>query len=197
MKTYIFPKYDTPITDMKKVAVIGCGNVALDSARSAVRLGAESHIIYRRTENESPARIEDLQHALEEGIIFEFLKCPTRFIWTDGWLNEIEIIEMKLGEEDESGRRKPMPVEGSEHIVDYDTAIIACGQSPNRLFYTSVPELEVTSWGGIVVDENLMTSIKGIFVGGDAVSGAATVIEAMRDGQNAADSIIKFIEKKK
>jgi homotetrameric NADPH-dependent glutamate synthase len=191
------PDYDTPVSDLNRVAVIGGGNVALDSARCAKRLGAMVDVIYRRTEEESPARNEEIQHAKEEGINFNFLRCPKRFIGENGWLKGIELMKMTLGEPDESGRKKPETVKDSEYIANYDTAIIACGQNPNRLFYKSAPELDVTSWGGIVVDNKLMTSIKGTFAGGDAMSGAATVIEAMRDGLKAAESIHRFLKKRK
>lgn len=195
MGAYKFPEYDTPVTDMKRVAVIGCGNVALDAARSARRLGAEAHIIYRRTEDESTARDEEIEHAKEEGVIFEFLRAPKRFIEKDGWLKAIELVKMELGDPDESGRRKPVPIENSEYVVEFDTAIIAVGQTPNKLFYKNVPRLKVRSWGGIIVDDRLETSIDHVFAGGDAVSGAGTVIKAMGDGRKAAKSIMEYLER--
>ncbi len=196
MKAYKFPEYDTPIKVGQKVAVIGGGNVAMDSARSALRLGAESHIVYRRTEEQAPARDEEIDHAKEEGVQFDFLVSPVRFLGNDGWVKQIELLQMKLGEPDDSGRRRPIPIEGSETIEDFDTVIIAIGQTPNKIFYQNVKGLKVKPWGGIVVDENQMTSIDGLFAGGDAVTGAATVILAMGAGRKAAQSISNYLESK-
>jgi glutamate synthase (NADPH/NADH) small chain len=194
MRAYKFPEYDTPLTDMKKVAVIGCGNVALDAARSARRMGAEAHIIYRRTEEESPGRDEEIQHAKEEGVVFDFLRAPKRFVEKDGWLKAIELVKMELGEPDMSGRRRPVPIKDSEYVEEFDTAIIAVGQRPNKLFYKNVPRLKVGNFGGIIVDDRLETSIDHVFAGGDAVSGAGTVIKAMGDGRKAAKSIMEYLE---
>lgn len=196
MKAYKFPEYDTPIKVGQKVAVIGGGNVAMDSARSALRLGAQSHIVYRRTEEQAPARDEEIDHAKEEGVQFDFLVSPVRFLGNDGWVKQIELLQMKLGEPDDSGRRRPIPIEGSETIEDFDTVIIAIGQTPNKIFYQNVKGLKVKPWGGIVVDENQMTSIDGLFAGGDAVTGAATVILAMGAGRKAAQSISNYLESK-
>lgn len=193
MKAYRFPEYDTPIKVGEKVAVIGGGNVAMDSARSALRLGAESHIVYRRTEEQAPARNEEIEHAKEEGVQFDFLVSPVRFLENDGWVKQIELLKMQLGEPDDSGRRRPVPIEGSEFMIDFDTVVIAIGQTPNRIFYQNVKGLEVKPWGGIVVDENQQTSFEGLFAGGDAVTGAATVILAMGAGRKAAKSIHNYL----
>ncbi len=192
MKAYKFPEYDTPITDMDKVAVIGAGNVAMDSARSALRLGAESHIVYRRTVEYSPARDEEIEHAREEGVQFDCLCNPVRFIGDeDGWLKEIELCETELCEPDSSGRPSPERVEDSNFREEFDAAVIAIGQQPNKVFYQNAPGVEVKDWGGIIIDENTrMTTKDGVFAGGDAVSGVATVILAMGDGRKAAESIM-------
>ncbi len=197
LKAYMFPEYDTPIKVGKRTAVFGAGNVAMDSARSAKRLGSESMILYRRTEAEAPARNEEIEHAKEEGVQFQFLISPTRFIGEDGWLKAVEVLNMELGEPDSSGRRRPVPIKGSEHIIDIDTAVVAIGQRPNKIFYTNVEGLDVTSWGGIIVDDNQMSSVPGLFAGGDAVTGAATVISAMGAGRNAAKGIHEYLQKKK
>lgn len=200
MKAYKFPEYDTPIKIGKNVAVIGGGNVAMDAARSAKRLGAENvYIIYRRSEKEMPARLEEIHHAKEEGIIFKLLTNPTRIIGTeDGWVKGIECIRMELGEPDSSGRRRPIPVNGSEHIIDVETVIIAIGQSPNPLIKSTTPDLETHKWGGIIVDEETgATSIEGVYAGGDAVTGAATVILAMGAGKKAAAAIHEYLSSKK
>lgn len=196
MRGYRFPEYDTPMPDMEKVAVIGAGNVAMDSARTALRLGAESHIVYRRTVEYSPARDEEIEHAKEEGIQFDTLQNPKRFIGDgNGWLEKIELVDMELGEPDESGRPSPQPIEGSEHEEYFDTAIMAIGQRPNRVFYENASGVEVKDWGGIIVDEDTrMTTRDGVFAGGDAVSGAATVILAMGDGRKAAESILEYLK---
>ncbi len=197
MKAYRFPEYDTPITDMKKVAVIGAGNVAMDSARSALRLGAESHIVYRRNMDYSPARDEEIEHGKEEGVQFDCLCMPLRFIGEDGWLKEIELQRCELCETDKSGRPRPKAIEGSEFKESFDTAVIAIGQVPNKVFYENATGVDVNRWGGIIIDEETrMTTRDGVFAGGDAVSGAATVILAMGDGRKAAKSIIKYIEQK-
>jgi len=196
LKAYRFPDYDTPIKVGKRTAVFGAGNVAMDSARCAKRLGSDSHILYRRTEAEAPARNEEIEHAKEEGVNFQFLISPTRFIGEDGWLKAVEVINMELGEPDKSGRRRPVPIEGSEHTIDIDTAVVAIGQRPNKIFYTNVEGLKTEPWGGIIVDENQMSSVPGLFAGGDAVTGAATVISAMGAGRNAAKGIHEYIQSK-
>jgi glutamate synthase (NADPH/NADH) small chain len=196
LKAYLFPEYDTPVKVGKRTAVFGAGNVAMDSARSAKRLGSDSHIVYRRTEAEAPARIEERHHAVEEGVEFHFLTAPTRFIGEDGWLKAIEVIDMELGEPDASGRRRPVPIKGSEHIIDFDTAVVAICQKPNKIFYSNVEKLETETWGGIIVDDNQMSSVEGLFAGGDAVTGAATVVSAMGAGRNAAIGIHEYLQNK-
>lgn len=196
MKAYKFPDCDTPVKIGRNVAVVGGGNVAMDAARCAKRLGAENvYIVYRRSEAEMPARLEEVHHAKEEGIIFKLLTNPTRIIGTeDGWVKGIECSEMILGEPDSSGRRRPVPKEGSEHIVDVDTVVIAIGQSPNPLIKSNTPGLETQKWGGIIVDEETgATSKKAVYAGGDAVTGAATVILAMGAGKKAAAAIDKYL----
>lgn len=196
MKAYKFPECDTPVKIGKNVAVVGGGNVAMDAARSAKRLGAESvYIIYRRSEAEMPARLEEVHHAKEEGIIFKLLTNPTRIVGTeDGWVKGVECSEMELGEPDSSGRRRPVPKPGSEHVVDVETIVIAIGQSPNPLIKSTTPGLETQKWGGIIVEEETgATSKKGVYAGGDAVTGAATVILAMGAGKKAAAAIDKYL----
>ena len=197
MKSYKFSESDTPIEVGKKVAVIGGGNVALDAARSALRLGAKVSVLYRRTENEMPARKEEYENAKEEGIEFHFLTQPIRFIGDDhGYLKGIEVQKMQLGEPDESGRRRPVPVVGSETIMEFDTAIVAIGQKPNPLLTSTMPELKLGKSGIIIVDpQTCQTNIEGIFAGGDITTGAATVISAMGAGKKAAHSIMKYLEK--
>jgi len=199
MKAYLFPDYDTPIRLGKKVAVIGGGNVAMDSARSALRLGAEDvWIVYRRSKEELPARHEEVENAEEEGIKFKFLTNPVRFLGDEtGWVTGIECIKMRLGEPDESGRRRPLPIEGSEFIMDIDTAVIAIGQTPNPLIQRTTKGLETTKYGTIVVNgESGETTKEGVYAGGDVVSGAATVISAMGAGKRAARSIHEYLIKK-
>lgn len=196
MKAYKFPEWDTPIKVGRSVAVVGGGNVAMDAARCAKRLGAEHvYIIYRRSEAEMPARLEEVHHAKEEGIEFRMLTNPVRIIGTeDGWVKAIECIAMELGEPDSSGRRKPYPKEGSEHIIDVDTVVIAIGQTPNPLIASTTQGLETTKWGGIIADEATgKTSKEGVFAGGDAVTGAATVILAMGAGKKAAKAIDEYL----
>ena len=189
MKAYKFPEYDTPVKVGKRVAVIGGGNVAMDAARSALRLGAEVWVLYRRTRKEMTAREEEIRHAEEEGVNFMFLVSPKRFIGEEnGNLKGIELEKMELGEPDESGRRRPVPT-GETLVMEFDNAVIAIGQTPNRIFYRSVKGLEVDERGRILVDGNLMTSIPGVFAGGDAIRGEATVILAMGDGRKAAKAI--------
>jgi glutamate synthase (NADPH/NADH) small chain len=199
MKGYLFPEYDTPIRIGKKVAVIGGGNVAMDSARCSLRLGAdEVYIVYRRSKEELPARAEEVENAEEEGIIFRLLNNPTKFIGDEsGWVKGMECIKMKLGEPDASGRRRPIPIEGSEFLMDVDTVIIAIGQTPNPLIQRTTEGLETTKWGTIIVNEENGAATKdGVFAGGDVVSGAATVISAMGAGKRAARGIHEYIQKK-
>ena len=201
MKAYDFGSgADTPIAISKKVAVIGGGNVAMDSARTALRLGAEKvYLVYRRTEKEMPARIEEVHHAQEEGIEFHILQSPKRIIGDqNSRVIAIECLKYRLGEPDDSGRRRPIPIEGSEFRIDVDTCIIAIGNKPNPLIPQTMPELETTKWGTIVVDEQTMaTSVPGVYAGGDIVSGAATVILAMGQGRIAASAINEYLAKKK
>ena len=193
MKANRFPEYDTPIKIGNKVAVIGGGNVAMDSARCALRMGAKNvFILYRRTEKEMPARQDEVVHAREEGIQFNFLVAPTRFIGDTG-VSSIECIRMKLGEPDESGRRRPVPIEGSQFSVESDTVVVAVGQSPNPIVPSTTPGLRVGKWGEIIVDGNYMTSIKGVYAGGDITTGGATVISAMGAGKVAANAIHKYL----
>ena len=200
MKAYMFPEYDTPIRVGKKVAVIGGGNVAMDSARCALRLGAEEvWIVYRRSRKELPARLEEMENAEEEGIKFKFLTTPVRFLGDQsGWVKEMECIKMRLGEPDESGRRRPIPIEGSEFVMDVDTVVIAIGQTPNPMIQRTTQGLKTTRWGTIVANEKTgKTSKKGVYAGGDVVSGAATVISAMGAGKRAARSIHRLLMRKK
>jgi glutamate synthase (NADPH/NADH) small chain len=197
MKAYLFPEYDTPIRIGKRVATIGGGNVAMDCARTALRLGAEeSYIVYRRSEEEMPARIEEIERAKEEGVIFKLLTQPIRFIGDEkGWVKQMECIKMKLSEPDESGRRRPVPISGSEFLMDVDTVIIAIGQSPNPLIPKTTPNLKTGRKGEIIVDEKQRTSIEKIFAGGDITTGDATVIAAMGAGKKAAQAIHDFLSK--
>ncbi|NLG53915.1 MAG: NADPH-dependent glutamate synthase [Clostridiales bacterium] len=199
MKAYD-ESYDTPLKRYKNVAVIGGGNVAMDAARSAKRMGAENvYIVYRRSEKELPARLEEIHHAKEEGIIFKFLTAPVEVLGTsDGWVSGLKCIEMELGEPDESGRRRPVPKEGSEHDLELDCVIVAIGTSPNPLIRTTTPGLETNKWGCIVVEseETGKTTKHGVYAGGDAVTGAATVILAMGAGKGAAKAIDEFIQGK-
>jgi len=199
MKAYKFPESDTPVFRGQNVAVVGGGNVAMDAARSAKRLGAENvYIVYRRSEAEMPARLEEVHHAKEEGIIFRLLTNPTRILGDDkGWVRGMECVEMTLGEPDASGRRRPVPKAGSEHILEVDTVIIAIGTSPNPLIRSTTSGLETNKKGCIVVDENTcQTSREGVFAGGDAVTGSATVILAMGAGKKAAKAIDEYIRSK-
>ncbi len=198
MKGYKFPDFDTPVVRHKKLAVVGGGNVAMDAARCAKRLGAEEvYVVYRRSEAEMPARIEEIHHAKEEGIIFHFLVNPTEILGTeDGYVRGMTLQKMTLGEPDSSGRRRPVPVEGSEFEIELDAAVIAIGQSPNPLMRETTPGLATQKWGGIIVDEETgATSIEGVYAGGDAVSGAATVILAMGAGKAAAKAMLEYMNK--
>lgn len=197
MKAYKFPEAPTPVKVGKKVAVVGAGNVAMDAARTAKRLGAEEvYIVYRRSEEELPARAEEVHHAKEEGIIFKLLNNPCEIHGEDGWVTGIEVIKQELGEPDESGRRSPKPVEGSNYVIDVDTVVIAIGQSPNPLIRQTTPGLDTQKWGGIIVEEDTMkTSKDGVYAGGDTVTGAATVILAMGAGKKAAKAIDEYLNK--
>jgi len=197
MKAYKFPEYDTPISIGKKVAVVGGGNVAMDSARSAVRLGAEeTHIIYRRSRQEMPARDEEIENAGEEGVIFDLLVNPIEFTGDEkGWVKKIKMIKMELGEVDDSGRRRPVPIPGSEFIYDVDTVVIAIGQNANPILLDATPQIKKNKWGYIDADsENGKTSMKGVFAGGDIVTGEATVIAAMGAGRKSARAIDEYLK---
>ena len=198
MKSYAFPIYDTPIRIGKHVVVIGGGNVAMDSARSALRLGAEEVcIVYRRSREELPAREEEIENAEEEGIVCKFLAAPIKFIGDEkGWVKAMECIRMELGPPDESGRRKPTPCKGSEFTMDTDTVIVAIGRTPNPIIQSTTEGLQVTKWGTIVADENGKTSIDGVYAGGDIVTGEATVISAMGAGKRAAKAIHEYLMRK-
>lgn len=191
MKGYKFPDYDTPVYVGKKVAVLGGGNVAMDAARSAKRLGAEDvYIVYRRGREELPARAEEVFHAEEEEIEFKLLQNPTKILGNeDGWVKGMEIIKMELGEPDESGRRRPVPIEGSEEVIDVDTVVVAIGQTPNPLIRKTTKGLETNRRGCIVADDTGKTSKDHVYAGGDVVTGAATVILAMGAGKAAAEAI--------
>ena len=198
MKAYQ-PGSDTPIEHAKRVAVVGGGNVAMDAARCAKRLGAEDvFIVYRRSEKELPARAEEVEHAKEEGIVFHLLNNPTKILGDDkGNVKGMECIRMELGEPDASGRRRPVEVEGSEFILDVDCVIMAIGTSPNPLIKSTTEGLETQKWGGIIVEEETgLTSREGVYAGGDAVTGAATVILAMGAGKTAAHAIDEYLQNK-
>ncbi|PID90550.1 MAG: glutamate synthase (NADPH), homotetrameric [Bacteroidetes bacterium] len=188
--------YDTPVYVGKRVAVVGGGNVAMDAARTAARLGAEVHLVYRRSEAELPARVEEVHHAKEEGIDFHLLCNPTEILSTeDGWVAGIRAIRMELGEPDASGRRRPLPVEGSEFEIPCDVVVMSLGTSPNPLIAMTTPGLDTQKWGGIVAEEETgATSRPEVFAGGDAVSGAATVILAMGAGRRAASAIDEYLK---
>jgi glutamate synthase (NADPH/NADH) small chain len=191
--------YDTPIMKSRSVAVIGGGNVAMDAARCAKRLGAgHVYIVYRRSEAEMPARVEEVHHAKEEGIIFRLLSNPVSISGNErGYVTGMECIEMELGQPDESGRRRPVEKPGSNFILDVDTVVVAIGTSPNPLIKTTTPGLDTNKWGCIVADESTgLTSKEGVFAGGDAVTGAATVILAMGAGKNSAKAIDEYIMSK-
>lgn len=190
---------NTPLNLGNKVAVVGGGNVAMDAARTALRLGAETHIIYRRSEKELPARLEEVHHAKEEGVILDILTNPTEILTDEkGWVKGIKCIRMELGEADSSGRRKPIKIEGSEFIMEVDSVVMSLGTSPNPLISSTTKGLEVNKRGCLVVEEeSLKTSLKGVYAGGDAVTGAATVILAMGAGKKAAKSIDYYLRSEK
>jgi glutamate synthase (NADPH/NADH) small chain len=196
MKAYDFGAgADTPIAVSKKVAVVGGGNVAMDSARTAMRLGAEKvYLIYRRTEKEMPARVEEVHHAQQEGIEFHLLQSPKRILGDENeHVRAIECLRYELGEPDDSGRRRPVAIAGSEFEIAVDTVIIAIGNQANPLMRQTTPGLEFTKWGNLVVDENCKTSMEGVYAGGDIVLGAATVILAMGQGRLAAAGINTYL----
>ncbi len=198
MKAYKFPEYDTPIKIGKRVAVIGGGNVAMDAARTSLRLGAdEVMIVYRRAREQLPARLEEVHHAEEEGVNFHFLVNPIEVLGDEkGNVVGMKCIRMELGEPDDSGRRRPLPIEGSEFVLDVDMVIVAIGNSPNPIIPETTPGLSISRWGTIEVDEETgMTSVPGVFAGGDIVTGAATVISAMGAGKRAARGIHDFLNK--
>ncbi len=199
MKAYDFGKgADTPIVRSNRLAVVGGGNVAMDSARTAVRLGAEKvYLVYRRTEKEMPARIEEVHHAKQEGVEFHILQSPKRIIGDENsHVTAIECLKYRLGEPDDSGRKRPIPIEGSEFTIELDTVIIAIGNAANPLIRQTTGDLEFNKWGNIVVDENCKTSMEGVYAGGDIVLGAATVILAMGQGRTAAAAINQYLAKK-
>ena len=198
MKGYEFPKHPTPVKITDTVCVIGAGNVAMDAARTAKRLGAKDvYIVYRRGAEEVPARAEEVHHAKEEGIIFKLLTNPVKIEGKDGWVKSMECVEMELGEPDESGRRRPVVKEGSNFIIETGTVIVSIGQSPNPLIRQTTPGLETQKWGEIIVDEDSMkTSKDGVYAGGDVVTGAATVILAMGAGKTAAQAMDEYLSTK-
>jgi glutamate synthase (NADPH) small chain len=201
MKAYKFPEYDTPVFNVKgkNVAVFGGGNTAMDAVRTSMRLGAgHAYIIYRRSELEMPARKEEVHHAKEEGIEFILLSNPLEFIGDDnGWLKGVKLQRMELGEPDASGRRRPVPVIGSEYILDINMAVVAIGNGSNPIIQKTTPDLSFNKWGNIVAEEGTMkTSKKGVFAGGDIVTGGATVILAMGAGRTAASAIDKYLQDK-
>jgi glutamate synthase (NADPH/NADH) small chain len=200
MKAYRFPEYDTPVALGKNVGVIGGGNVTMDSARTALRLGADNvYVIYRRTEVEMPARVEEVHHAKEEGVQFKLLTNPVEYIGDEnGWVKGVRCIQMELGEPDESGRRRPIPIKGSEYVIDVDMVVVAIGTNANPVIPNTTPGLETNKWGYIVADEETgRTSREGVYAGGDIVTGSATVILAAGAGKKAARAIDEYLKEKK
>ena len=197
MKAFLFPRYDTPIIKGKNVAVVGGGNVAMDCARIALRLGAnEVHIVYRRSKTEMPARIEEIHHAEQEGIIFDWLTLPIQYRGDEfNWVKEMECIRMELGEPDASGRRRPVPIKDSNFVSKTDVVVCAIGQSPNPLIPQTTPDLKIAKWGNIEADKATMkTSKRACWAGGDVVRGGATVILAMGDARLAARSMDEYFK---
>ena len=196
MAAYQFPRADTPVLLGKRVAVVGGGNVAMDSVRTAKRIGAESAmIVYRRTRKEVPARAEELHHAEEEGVEFHFLTAPVEVVGNDKrWVTGLKCIQMKLGEPDASGRARPVPVPGSEFVLPCDVVVVAIGTRANPLLTATCPDLKLNKYGNILADDNGMTSLPGVFAGGDIVRGAATVILAMGDGKRAAQAMDAYLK---
>ena len=188
-------EYETPVRAGRKVAVVGGGNVAMDAARTALRLGAETHIVYRRSDAELPARAEEIHHAKEEGIIFDVLTNPTEILTDEnGWVKGMKCVKMELGEPDASGRRRPVVKENSEFVMDVDTVIMSLGTSPNPLISSTTEGLDINKWKCLVADENGLTTKEGVYAGGDAVTGAATVILAMGAGKKAAAAIDEYLK---
>ncbi len=194
MRAYRFPEYDTPLRVGRRVVTVGGGNVAMDSARTALRLGAESIVVYRRSEEELPARREEVHHAKEEGVEFRLLANPVAFLGDKGRIAAVRCLRMELGEPDASGRRRPVPVAGSEFEIEVDSVVVAIGNGPHPLVLQTTPGLELNRWGNIVADPKTgATSLRGVYAGGDIVTGAATVIEAMGAGKRAAQAIDAFL----
>ena len=194
MRAYLFPEWDTPVRVGKKVLVIGAGNTAMDAARTARRLGAEVWIVYRRSWEQMTARIEEIHHAKEEGINFQLLTQPIEVITDEnGWVKALKVIRMRLGEPDKSGRPRPIPIEGSEFVMEADSVVIAIGNTSNPLLLKTAPDIKTNKWGNILVDERMRTSKKGVFAGGDIVRGESTVILAMGDGRTAAKYINEYL----
>lgn len=195
MKAYERDLADTPIYQSRKVAVLGGGNVAMDAARTALRIGAEEvHVVYRRTEAEMPARVEEIEHAKEEGVQFDFLRSPVSVLGDEtGRVRAMKVMQYELGEPDDSGRRRPVAIEGSEYEMEVDTVIVAIGNGSNPLIRQTTEGLECNKWGNIVVDENNKTSLEGVYAGGDIVLGAATVILAMGEGRKAAAAMNEWL----
>ena len=190
--------YETPVRTGNKVAVVGGGNVAMDAARTALRLGAESHIVYRRGESELPARVEEVHHAMQEGVIFDVLTNPSEILVDEkGWVKGMKCVRMELGEPDASGRRSPVEIAGSEFVMDVDTVIMSLGTSPNPLISSTTEGLEINKRRCIVAEEETgLTTKEGVYAGGDAVTGAATVILAMGAGKKAAKAIDEYLQGK-
>jgi glutamate synthase (NADPH/NADH) small chain len=197
MKAYLFPDYDTPVMIKPRVAVVGAGNVAMDSARCALRLGAEQvHIVYRRSVEEAPARREEMENAEEEGVIFHWLTNPVAVLGTDNqWVRGIRLQAQELGEPDASGRRRPVPIPGSEYDMDVDMVVVAIGTSPNPMVFTNQPDLERSKHGTVVANEDTgRTKKPRVWAGGDIVTGAATVISAMGAGKRAAADMDAYLK---